>query len=108
VPRAIEAGQNIEHLDGYFEAMLADSSPVKGSLSSYGIYRLENWPSMDYVDERKLAALAGATARAGIWSTPTLTIFNSAFGTGFTDEELRSRPDWGMIPPKMRELFLRS
>lgn len=106
VPRALEAGQQIEHLDGYFEAILADSVAGRESVSNYGVFQPKNWETIDHVDDAKLVRLAEATARAGVWSTPTLTIFNTAFGTGETDAAMQARPDWRMIPPDVRELYL--
>jgi imidazolonepropionase-like amidohydrolase len=106
VARALEAGQQIEHLDGYFEAVLADSAAGRLSVSNYGVFRPENWETIDLVDDAKVARIAEATAEAGVWSTPTLTIFNTAFGTGETDEAMQRRPDWRMIPPAVRELYL--
>jgi len=106
VRRALEAGQQIEHLDGYLETVLADSAPMRTSVSNYGIFTPSNWESLDYVDDAKVRQIAEATVRAGVWSTPTLTIFNTAFAEGETDEAMRSRPDWIMIPPKTRALYL--
>jgi imidazolonepropionase-like amidohydrolase len=106
VPRAIEAHQQIEHLDGYLESVLADSAPMRVSVSNFGLFRLDNWKSLDYVDDRKVKQIAGATARAGVWTTPTLTIFNTAFALHETDEAIRSRPDWEMITPNVRRLYL--
>ena len=106
VMHALEAKQNIQHLDGYFEAALADSAPSRASLTQGGVFRLGNWRSIDHVDDAALARLAGATARAGIWSTPTLTVFNTAFGIGFTDDDLHARPDWQLMPPNFRRLYV--
>jgi len=106
VARALEAGQQIEHLDGYFEAVLADSAAGRVSVSNYGVFQPKNWETIDLVDDEKVARIAEATAKAGVWSTPTLTIFNTAFGTGETDDAMRRRPDWRMIPPQVRELYL--
>ncbi len=106
VKRALEAGQNIQHLDSYIEAALADSAPPGPSLTQGGVFRLANWKSIDYASDTKIAQLGGATARAGIWSTPTLVIFNKAFGIGFTDDELRNRPEWTLMPPEFRRTYL--
>jgi imidazolonepropionase-like amidohydrolase len=108
VARAIAAGQQIEHLDNYFEAVLADSAPMKESVSGGLVYRLQNWPSLDFVDERKLVAVAGATARAGIWSVPTLVVFNEAFAVGLAEDEIRGRPDWALMPAEQRDLYLKT
>ena len=108
VARTLQTGQQIEHLDSYFEASLADSAPMKASVTQYGVFRLQNWKSLDYIDDTKLARLAGATARAGAWSSPTLNVFNTAFAGKETDAAIRGRPDWNMIPPSVREPYLRA
>jgi len=104
--RAIEAGQQIEHLDGYFEAILADSAPSRVSVSNFSVFRLANWSSLDHMDDVKLARIAGETARRGIWTSPTLTVFNTAFAIGQEEAEIRARPDWPFQPAKQRELYL--
>ena len=109
VEHALAAGQPIEHLDSYFEAVLADSAAGRASVTQYGVFRLDNWRSLDHVDDRKIARIAGATARApgwGRWTSPTLNVFNDAFAIGPTEEEIHARPEWGMLPPKFRELYL--
>ena len=108
VPHALESGQHIQHLDGYFEAVLADSAPMRASVTQYGIFQLRNWESLDYVDDAKVARIAGATARAGVFSTPTLTVFNVAFAKGQTEAEVQARPDWQVLSPKHRQLYLRA
>jgi imidazolonepropionase-like amidohydrolase len=101
--RALEAGQQIEHLDGYLEAVLADDAPIKASVSGVNVWRMPNWESLDYIDERKIAEVAAATAKAKVWTCPTLTFLKLAFGTGQGDEEIRTRPDYRFIPERLRE-----
>jgi hypothetical protein len=108
VARTLETGQQIEHLDSYFEAALADTAPMKTSVTQQFVFDPKNWKSLDYVDDGKLARLAGATARAGAWSSPTLNVFNTAFAARETDEAIRGRPDWDMIPPSVRVPYLRA
>ena len=108
VERAIADHQQIEHLDAYFEAALADNSPIKVSLTQGGVYRAANWASIDHVDDAKLTKLAQLTARTGTWSVPTLEIFNRAFGTPLTDGELHALPDWNMIPNAIRGPYVSS
>lgn len=105
VARALAVGQQIEHLDNYMESVLADSAPSRQSVSDVGAYRAANWATLDHVDDRKVEALAGATARAGVFVTPTLAFFRLWFATPSTDDEVRARPDFGHIPAKMRELY---
>ena len=106
--RALEAREQVEHLDGYFEAVIADSVRERGPLSNYGVFRLASWPLLDEMDDAKIALIAGATARAGVWSGPTLTVFNTAFAIGQTEAEARARPDWALSPPAWRALYLRA
>lgn len=108
VARALKAGQQIEHLDNYMESVLADSAPSRVSVSDVGAYRVANWASLDHVDDRKVEALAGATARAGVPVTPTLAFFRLWFATPTSDAEFRARPDFAHIPPAMRALYERS
>ena len=72
------------------------------------VFNPKNWVSLDYVDDRKIAQIAGATARARTWSSPTLNVFNKAFADRETDEEIRSRPDWNMMPPGLRAGYLQA
>ncbi len=108
VARALAAGQHIEHLDNYLESVLADSAPMRESVSDLGVFYPVRWESLDFVDDGKVERIAGATARARVWTTPTLTMFKQAFGLGQTDEEIRSRPDWGMMPAPVRDLYLKA
>jgi len=108
VRRALAAGQQIEHLDAYFEGALSDAAPMQESVTQYGVYRPANWVSLDHIDDKKLTELAVATARAGVWSGPTLEMFNRAFGDPFTDDELKALPDWELIPEKIKAPYMRS
>ena len=54
----------------------------------------------------KWLKIAKATADARVFTTPTLTMFKFAFAQGQSDEEIRARPEWGLMPPKHRELYL--
>jgi len=106
VSRALAAGQQIEHLDNYLESVLADSAPMRESVSDRGLFRLENWKSLDYVDDAKVERIAGATARSGTFTCPTLSVFKTAFALGQSEEEVKARPDWGIMPAGMRALYL--
>jgi imidazolonepropionase-like amidohydrolase len=101
--RALAAGQQIEHLDCYMESVLEDDSPIKVSVSDVGVGRKPNWESLDYVDDRKVEEIAKATAKAGVYSCPTLTFFKLSFAIEQSEEDLRARPDYRFFPPKLRE-----
>ena len=106
VARALQARQQIEHLDNYLESVLADSAPMKASVSDRGLFRPKYWESLDWIDDRKVERIAGETARAGIFTCPTLTVFKTAFALGQSLEEIQSRPDWAIMPPELRKLYL--
>jgi imidazolonepropionase-like amidohydrolase len=106
VARALQAKQQIEHLDNYLESVLADSAPMKTSVSDRGLFRPKYWESLDWIDDRKVERIAGETARAGIFTCPTLTVFKTAFALGQSLEEIQSRPDWAIMPPELRKLYL--
>lgn len=105
VPRALAAGQHIEHLDNYVEQLLADTAPMRTSVSDRGVYKADNWLSLNYVDDAKLARLAGLSARSGTFTTPTLTIFKDAFALGIPPEQLKTWPDYKMYPAETRQLY---
>jgi imidazolonepropionase-like amidohydrolase len=96
--RALETGQQIEHLDSYMEAVLRDDAPMKVSVSDSGVWRKANWESLDYIDERKVKEIAQATARAGVVTCPTLSFFTLSFAVEQSDEEIRARPDFRFYP----------
>jgi imidazolonepropionase-like amidohydrolase len=100
--RALAAGQQIEHLDSYFEAVLAPDAPMTGSVSNHLVYRPAAWESLDWLSDARIDSVGRATAAAGVWSTPTLTFFKRAFGTGMTDEEIQSHPGYALLPDSLR------
>jgi transcriptional regulator with XRE-family HTH domain len=82
-------------------ATLDASRPGSAASSTF------DWQSIDYMDDRKIAELGGTTARSGVWSTPTLALFNIAFAIRQTEAEARARPDWPLIPREVRDLYVR-
>ena len=90
--RALKARQQIEHLDGYLEALLADNAPMKGSVSDVYIYKPENWKSLDYVDESKIAQVAKATVESNPFVDPTQHFMKNTFGLPRSEESIRGKP----------------
>jgi imidazolonepropionase-like amidohydrolase len=98
--RALDAQQNsIEHLDGYLQALVADNSPVKPAPSQVVL-----GPVLEHIDESKLAAVAAATRKAGVWNDPTLTLFKLVVSDAKPEDYLKW-PEMQYIPAKMREGF---
>ncbi|HYE74646.1 MAG TPA: amidohydrolase family protein, partial [Blastocatellia bacterium] len=100
---ALNSGEHLEHLDSYMEAVLKDDAPSKVSVSDTGVWRKPNWSTLDYVDERKIAEVSKATAKAGIYTCPTLTFFKMSFAVEQSDDEIRARPDFRFFPVYLRE-----
>ena len=106
-PRALAAGQHVEHLDSYIEHILADSAPSRVSVSNAGVFRPQYWALLAHVDEAKLLEIARITAASGTYTTPTLMMYNRTFGDAIDDDVIRSRPDWQLITPESRATFVR-
>lgn len=101
--RAFEARQQIEHLDGYFEAMIPESAHLAGSTSGVFVWQPKAWESLDILDEKKIPELARKTVAANPFSCPTLTFLKTSFGTGQTDAEVTGRAGYGFYPPKLQK-----
>ena len=106
LPRALKAGQQIEHLDSYLEALLPESAPVKGSVSDIYLYNPKNWESIDYLDESKIPELARATVKANPYVVPTMHLFKFTVGKGRTEESFLAQPDIRFYPKKVVDLWM--
>ena len=104
--RALKAGQQIEHLDSYLEALLPENLLAQGSVSDIYIYYPKSWESLDYIDESKIPEIARATVQSNPFSTPTLTLFKYTFGIGRTEESIRAQPDIRFYPEKTIDFWL--
>ena len=106
--RALKAGQQIEHLDSYLEALLPETAPVKGSVSDIYVYNPKNWESIDYLDEKKIPELARLTVQANPFVTPTLHLFKFTFGKGRPEESIKAQPDIRFYPQKTVDAWTRA
>ncbi len=104
--RAFKAKQQIEHLDGYLEAILADNAPVKGAVSDLYIYDPKNWESLNFVDEKKIPMIARRTVEANPFVNPTQHFMKDAFGLPRSEESIRSQPDFKFYPKTVQERWL--
>jgi len=104
--RALKARQQIEHLDSYLEALLPETSPVKGSVSDIYLYNPKNWESLDYLDESKIPELARLTVQSNPFVTPTLHLFKFTFGKGRTEESFKAQSDLRFYPQKTIDLWM--
>ncbi len=106
VERAWKAKQQIEHLDGYMEMLLRDDSPIKGSVSDLYIYNPDNWKSLDYIDENKIADVARKTVASNPFVDPTQHFMKNTFGLARTEESIRAQPDFRFYPAKVQRQWL--
>ena len=106
VERAWKAKQQIEHLDGYMEMLLRDDSPIKGSVSDVYIYNPDNWKSLDYIDENKIADVARKTVASNPFVDPTQHFMKNSFGLARSEESTRAQPDFKFYPAKTQRQWL--
>lgn len=93
VPRVLEKGMaTIDHLDGYFAALLPPASQGRGGFGGFFDVMLA-----DEIDTSGIAAIARATAEAGTWNVPTETLIE-LFINDIPVAELRNRPEMRYMP----------
>ena len=88
--RAMAAGMQIEHLDGFLAALLPPDSPAVQGAGLWG--QIPPAPILDVVDRERLPALAREMAAQGVWNTPTLALFEKITDTEADVAELRALP----------------
>jgi hypothetical protein len=98
LPAALEAKQQIEHLDEFIEMLLPDSMVNKICVSGTDIWDKNAWEKVDLLDDSKIPALASMVKNAGVFISPTNYFFKANFGVGQTDEEIRNSVSYDFIP----------
>ena len=108
--RALAAGQrNVEHLDGYVEALVRDGGAVGDRPDSEvvrGGIMGADWPALDRVDESAIPGLVAATKRARAMVTPTMAVWRTLFGDA-DGAALARLPELQYIPARMRDQWAR-
>jgi imidazolonepropionase-like amidohydrolase len=93
VPRALELGMaTIDHLDGYFAALLPPDSHGRGGFGGFFDVFLA-----DEIDAERIAEIARDTAEAGTWNVPT-EILVEQLVDATPVSELRTRPEMQYMP----------
>ena len=96
VRRALELGMaTIDHLDGYFAALLPPGSPGSGGFGGFFDVFLA-----DEIDVERIAGLAAATAGAGTWNVPTEVLIEQVVDDT-PIAELRNRPEMRYVPAEL-------
>lgn len=106
VGRAWKAGQQIEHLDGYMEMLLKADAPMKHSVSDLLIGNPDNWKSIEYLDESKIADVARKTVASNPFVNPTQHFMKNSFGLPRSEESIRAQPDFKFYPTKVQQQWL--
>ncbi len=106
VERAWKAGQQIEHLDGYMEMLLKADAPMKHSVSDLLIGNPENWKSIDFLDESKIADVAKKTVASNPFVNPTQHFMKNSFGLPRSEESIKAQPDFKFYPAKVQQQWL--
>ena len=89
---ALKSGQQIEHLDGYLNELLPENDPARAQVG-----QVEVGDALDRMDAARIPALAKATREAGVWSSPTLALFETVTSPEGV-EPLRARPELRFAP----------
>jgi len=97
--RALEAGQQIEHLDGYLAATIPQGAPVQAPPGQ--VYLGDE---LDHMDEAAMAGLARRTVEAGVWNSPTLALFE-VVADPQPPEHYLAWPDTRYVPARAREAW---
>jgi imidazolonepropionase-like amidohydrolase len=93
IARALELDMaTIDHLDGYFAALLPPDSDGRGGFGGFFDVFLA-----DEVDADRIADIAAATAEAGTWNVPTEVLIEQLVDTTPVSE-LRNRPEMRYMP----------
>jgi imidazolonepropionase-like amidohydrolase len=89
---ALESGQQIEHLDGYLNELLPENDAARAEVG-----QVELGDALDRMDPARIPALAEATKKAGVWSSPTLALFETVTSPEGV-EPLSARPELRYVP----------
>jgi imidazolonepropionase-like amidohydrolase len=93
IARALELDMaTIDHLDGYFAALLPPDSHGRGGFGGFFDVFLA-----DEIDTGRIAAIASATAKAGTWNVPTEVLIEQLVDATPVSE-LRNRPEMRYMP----------
>jgi imidazolonepropionase-like amidohydrolase len=82
----------IDHLDGYFAALIPPDSDGAGGYGGFGDLLLTDEAAVD-----RIAEIAAETARAGTWNVPTQSLFEHRVSE-VTVADLRNRPEMRYMP----------
>ncbi len=95
IMRALEAHQQIEHLDGFLRAL----TPEDAGVAPFGQFPPPDL--LDQLDFDQLDGLAAQFKQARVWNTPTLNLFDVVADKTTSTEEMAARPEMRFLPPSV-------
>jgi imidazolonepropionase-like amidohydrolase len=105
--RALDAGQQIEFLDGYTEALAAAEPVPADGPSGSGLWQPDRWRLLGDVDDGRLEDVAQATVDAEVWNIPMLAALRAALGLA-PEEERGGAAAERFISPTVRAALRRA
>ena len=103
VENALSAGMaTIDHLDGYFAALMPSNSDYSGGYGGFFDVLLAG-----QVVEERIDAIAAQTAAAGTWNVPTEALFEHLV-SDVNIAELRNRPEMRYMPRSTVQKWVRA
>lgn len=89
---AIASGQSgVDHLDGFLEASTPDSIGVRLQSGAAGGVSFAQF--VNSVDATRFPAIAGELKAAGVWSVPTMLVWENLYTQAETPEEMAARAE---------------
>ena len=103
IARALDLDMaTIDHLDGYFAALLPPDSHGRGGFGGFFDVFLA-----DEIDAGRIAEIAAATAEAGTWNVPTEVLIEQLVDATPVSE-LRNRPEMRYMPAETVSSWVRA
>lgn len=88
--RAVASGQStVDHMDGYLEAAVPPAAEAPGSLADL----------VRAVHPARFPEIARSLREAGVWSVPTVLVWENLFGQADTPEEMADRSEMRYASP---------
>lgn len=97
--RALESGQQIEHLDGFAMQLLPDPDAIE----PFG--QFPSPQALDAIDATRIEPLARRVADAGAWNTPTLALFEFLADPSPSPDALLARAEMRYAAKSGREAW---
>ena len=96
---AIQAGQQLEHLDGFTAALLPKDA------NRTGWSQFPTAAALELVQRGRIDTLAKLVAASGVYSTPTLALFERVLDLETPTDVLRARPGMAYVSPVALEAW---